>query len=101
MRAGMSHRAGFALAALFAAASLWGAAGALGSPAATPTAARAAAKPGACDQPCQDRRREHQRALRRQNAKQKRPNVIVIDTDDMNQSDISVMRKTLALLGSK
>lgn len=112
MRAGKSHRAGFALAALCAGLTAWGAAGALGSPAAAnPTAAHAAAKqgtskqgtskPGSCNQACEDRRRQHQQALRRQNAKQKRPNVVVIDTDDMNQSDISVMRKTLALLGSR
>jgi N-acetylglucosamine-6-sulfatase len=36
--------------------------------------------------------------LRRQNARQRRPNVIVIDTDDMNSTDLWVMRNTLALL---
>ena len=39
--------------------------------------------------------------LRRQNARQKRPNVIVIDTDDMNLSDMWVMRNTLSLLGGR
>jgi N-acetylglucosamine-6-sulfatase len=38
--------------------------------------------------------------LRRQNALQKRPNVVVIDTDDMNQSDMFVMRNTLSLLAA-
>jgi N-acetylglucosamine-6-sulfatase len=102
VRVGKSHRAGFALAALCAAASAWAAAGVLGSPAAAKQpAAHAAAKQGTCNQACQDRQREHGQALRRQNAKQKRPNVVVIDTDDMNVTDISVMRKTLALLGAK
>ena len=44
---------------------------------------------------------EKLKQLRQLNKRQKRPNVIVIDTDDMNQSDIWVMQKTLALLGSR
>jgi N-acetylglucosamine-6-sulfatase len=57
-----------------------------------------------CDRACQARQEQHRRhiqKLRRQNAHQKRPNVVVIDTDDMNQTDISVMRNTLALLGAQ
>ncbi len=38
--------------------------------------------------------------LRHRNAQQKRPNVVVIDTDDMNQSDMFVMRNTLSLLAA-
>jgi N-acetylglucosamine-6-sulfatase len=102
MRVGRAKRAGFALVAFCLGVLAWAAATALGSSApATPPVAQAAAKPGKCDQACQDRRRERQRALRRRNAKQKRPNVIVIDTDDQNVSDMFVMRKTLALLGGK
>src|SRR5262249_29533045 len=48
-----------------------------------------------------EQRREQLAKLRRQNRNQKRPNVIVIDTDDMNQSDIWIMRNTLALLGAR
>jgi N-acetylglucosamine-6-sulfatase len=105
MRVGSAHRAGFALAALCAAVSGWAASEALVSPAAvwagpsSPPLARGAAK---CDERCQaDRRREHQRELRRRNAKQKRPNVILIDTDDQNVADMFVMRNTLALLAAK
>jgi N-acetylglucosamine-6-sulfatase len=104
MRVGRGHRAGFTLAALCAAVSAWTAAGALGSPAATETGAaaplaRAAAK---CDERCQAaRRREQRRELRRRNAQQKRPNVILIDTDDQNVADMFVMRNTLSLLAAK
>ena len=42
---------------------------------------------------------ERLRELRRQNAKQKRPNVILISTDDQNQTDMFVMSITQALLG--
>jgi arylsulfatase A-like enzyme len=102
MRAGRAHRAGFVAAALCAAVSAWAAAGALDTAAgAKPGGAHAAAKPAQCDQACQDRRREKQRELRRRNARQKRPNVIVIDTDDQNVTDMFVMQKTLALLGAK
>jgi N-acetylglucosamine-6-sulfatase len=103
MRVGRAQRAGFALAALCAALSAWAAAGALGSPPAPEAGAaplaRAAAK---CDAQCQaDRRREQRRELRRRNARQKRPNVIVIATDDQNLTDMFVMRHTLALLGAR
>jgi arylsulfatase A-like enzyme len=41
------------------------------------------------------------RELRRRNPRQKRPNVIVIDTDDQNLTDMFVMRNTLSLLGAR
>ena len=63
--------------------------------------ARAAAP---CDAKCPaagDRRRARRADLRRKNALQKRPNVVVIDTDDQNVTDMFVMQKTLALLGGR
>jgi N-acetylglucosamine-6-sulfatase len=44
---------------------------------------------------------ERLRELRRQNRKQKRPNVILISTDDQNQTDMFVMSITQALLGGR
>ena len=44
---------------------------------------------------------ERLRELRRRNAKQKRPNVILISTDDQNQTDMFVMSITQALLGGR
>src|SRR5436190_23456036 len=100
MRAGNAHKAGFTLAALLVLVGA-GTTVALGSPSGgkvthTPLAAKAPK----CDQACQDRQRERQRALRRRNAQQKRPNVVVIDTDDENVTDMFVMQKTLNLLGA-
>ncbi len=85
----------------------WAGAAALGTPSVQParaTAAPLARKAAPCDAKCQaasDRRRQGKAALRRKNAKQKRPNVILIDTDDMNVTDLFVMRNTLALLGAR
>lgn len=90
---GRAQRAGLSLAALCAVAIAW--AVTVGAP-----TARAGAK---CDKACQAGREGHRQKLaqlRRKNAQQKRPNVIVIDTDDMNATDISVMRNTLSLLGA-
>ena len=70
---GRPQRAGLLLAAFGAALLLW---------AAPPPAAHASPK---CGKACQAHR-EKLAQLRRQNALQKRPNVIVIDTDDMNAS---------------
>ena len=107
MASGPPYRAGFSLAVVAAALIAWSLAGALGSSAARPAeastspAARAAAP---CEPNCQsagDRRREKRAQLRRRNAQQKRPNVVVIDTDDQNVTDMFVMRKTLALLGER
>jgi N-acetylglucosamine-6-sulfatase len=105
MGTGRSHKAGFSLAVAAAALLAWAAAGALGTPAARPAAA--AASPPArgaatCKAKCQaarDRRHADQARLRLRNAHQKRPNVVLINTDDMNVSDLIVMRKTLSLLG--
>ena len=52
-----------------------------------------------CDRACQAKRAKLT-LLQQRNATQKRPNVIVIDTDDMNVSDLSVMRNTLNLLAA-
>ena len=85
MLSGRTQRAGFSLAALCVAALAW----------ATPMA-HASAK---CSKACQGKR-DHLAQQRRQNAQQKRPNVIVIDTDDMNVTDMAVMRNTLSLLSA-
>src|SRR3954449_3521732 len=101
MRPGQSQRAGFSLAVFAAALLAWALSGALGAPssgsakAAPPSVAHPAA---GCDASCQgvrDRRKRTRADLRRRNAEQKRPNVIVIDTDDQNVTDMFVMRKTL------
>jgi N-acetylglucosamine-6-sulfatase len=60
----------------------------------------AAAAPGPDRAKLMDQKnRERLRELRRRNATQKRPNVILISTDDQNQTDMFVMSITLALLG--
>jgi N-acetylglucosamine-6-sulfatase len=105
MSSGRPDRAGFSLAVFAVGLFAWAAAVALGSPsersgAASPAAHAAAAK---CDPQCQARQqhKQHVEDLRRQNEQQKRPNVVVIDTDDQNATDMFVMQKTLALLGAK
>src|SRR4051795_5630632 len=85
MLSGRPQRAAFLLAALSAALLLW----------AAPMAAQAVK----CGKACQAHR-EKLAKLRQLNKQQKRPNVIVIDTDDMNASDMFVMQKTLNLLGA-
>jgi len=85
MPSGRTQRAWFSLAALCAAMLAW-----------TAAPAHSATK---CDKACQARH-ETIAQLRQKNALQKRPNVIVIDTDDMNVSDLFVMRNTLSLLGA-
>jgi N-acetylglucosamine-6-sulfatase len=84
---GRTFRASLSLAMLCAAVLAW---------AASAQSARASAK---CDKACQAHR-ENRAKLRQRNARQKRPNVIVIDTDDMNVSDMFVMRNTLSLLSA-
>ncbi len=84
---GRRHGAGFTLAALVAGALAWSA-----TAAPAPASAR-------CHKACQAHR-EKLAQLRRKNKHQKRPNVVVIDTDDMNQSDMFVMRSTLSLLAA-
>lgn len=91
MPLGRSHRAGLSLAALCAAILVW---------AASPSIAPASAK---CSKSCQGARHTHREKIanqRRKNKRQKRPNVIVIDTDDMNATDIAIMRSTLSLLSA-
>jgi N-acetylglucosamine-6-sulfatase len=46
-------------------------------------------------------RRERLKRLRELNAQQKRPNVIVIETDDQNVTDMFVMQQTLNLLAAR
>jgi arylsulfatase A-like enzyme len=107
MSSGRQHRAGFSLAVVSAGLLAWAAAAALGTPSAEPaqaTAAPVARTAAACGAKCQaarDRRQESRAQLRRRNAQQKRPNVVLIDTDDMNVADMFVMRHTLALLGAR
>ena len=63
----------------------------------------AAAAPQADAAKCNAACRSHHEKLaklRQQNKLQKRPNVVVIDTDDMNASDMFVMRNTLGLLAA-
>jgi N-acetylglucosamine-6-sulfatase len=106
MGSGRSHRVGFSLAVAAAALLAWAAAGALGAP--SPRTAPATASPPArsaatCPAKCQaagDRRHANRERLRIRNSHQKRPNVVLINTDDMNVTDLVVMRKTLALLGA-
>ncbi|MGH2955647.1 MAG: sulfatase family protein [Solirubrobacterales bacterium] len=59
-------------------------------------------RPGQAGERCRqarERERRHRKARRRANRKQKRPNVIVITTDDQNQSDMVAMGVTLDQLG--
>ena len=102
-----AHRTGFALSAAAVGLLAWAIAGALGAPSIGPAGATASPvghHAAACDAQCQaanERRGQKRAVLRRRNARQKRPNVIVIDTDDMNVADMVVMSKTLALLGGR
>jgi N-acetylglucosamine-6-sulfatase len=106
MRLGRPQRAAFSLAVLAATILACTASGAFGAPSALSSGAAAAPEAGkaaACGEKCkaaENQRRQKQAAQRRKNAKQKRPNVILIDTDDMNVTDMFVMRHTLALLGA-
>jgi N-acetylglucosamine-6-sulfatase len=84
---GSAQRAGLWLTALCAAALAWAVASA--------APAQASAR---CDQACHAAKKQKLALLRAKNAQQKRPNVVVIDTDDMNVTDLSVMRNTLRLL---
>ena len=106
MGTGRSHRLGFSLAVAAAVLLGWAAASALGAPSsrtAPATASPPAHSAATCGAECQaarDRRHANRERLRIRNAHQKRPNVVLINTDDMNVSDLFVMRKTLALLGA-
>ncbi|HEY6637743.1 MAG TPA: sulfatase [Solirubrobacterales bacterium] len=106
MGSGRSHKLGFSLAVAAAALLAGAATGALGPPSARTASATASPLAGSastCAAKCQaarDRRHANRERLRIRNAQQKRPNVVLINTDDMNESDLFVMRKTLALLGA-
>ena len=105
MMPGRQHRSAFSLAVIAASLVAWAAAAALGTPSSGNAAATAprAQQPASCNAKCQaanNGQREKRRALRRKNARQKRPNVILINTDDMNVTDLFVMRHTLSLLGA-
>jgi arylsulfatase A-like enzyme len=102
MSSGRPHRAGFTLAAIAAVGLAWALAGLQGPTAQPAQAAPAAQTAAACDAKCQAaKRQEKQAALRRKNRQQKRPNVVLINTDDMNVTDMFVMRHTLSLLGAR
>ena len=106
MTSGRSHRLAFSLAVTAAAVLAWALEAGLetsASPALASAATNARTAAG-CDTKCQaasDQRRQKRANLRRKNARQKRPNVVLINTDDMNVSDMFVMRHTLALLGAR
>jgi N-acetylglucosamine-6-sulfatase len=104
MGSGRSHRLGFSLAVAAAALLAWAIAAALEPPSAQLAQASPAAHPAvACATKCQaarDRRHQDRAKLRRRNAQQKRPNVVLINTDDMNVTDMFVMRHTLSLIGA-
>jgi N-acetylglucosamine-6-sulfatase len=102
MGSGRPHRAGFTLAAIAAVGVAWALAGLQGPTAQPAQAAPTAQTAAACDAKCQAaRRQDKQAALRRKNKQQKRPNVVLINTDDMNVTDMFVMRHTLSLLGAR
>jgi N-acetylglucosamine-6-sulfatase len=110
MRSGRTTRAGFAIAVLCAAAAAWAAAPATGSPTGgqteaggAPLARTAKQCQGTGKTQCQadNQRRQRIEQLRRLNAQQKRPNVIVIETDDQNVTDMFVMQNTLNLLAAR
>src|SRR5215207_4108421 len=65
-----------------------------GEQAAAASRCQPGAKQGSCPSKG-ERRRERQRKIRRANARQKRPNVIVIETDDQNLSDMSALPTVL------
>jgi N-acetylglucosamine-6-sulfatase len=63
------------------------------------TAKKCTGSPERCRAASQHRK-QRLAQLRRQNAHQKRPNVIVIETDDQNQSDMQYLPTTQAVLGA-
>jgi hypothetical protein len=106
MTSGRSHRLAFSLAVTAAAVLAWALAAGLetsASPAMASAATNARAAAGAmrCRRPARTDSGDKRADLRRKNARQKRPNVVLINTDDMNVSDMFVMRHTLALLGAR
>ncbi len=100
MGTGRPHRAWLSIAVLGTALAV-SAAAAPRSTAATYTAAESAATGPKQAKSKGQAKRERLRKLRRLNATQKRPNVILVSTDDQNQTDMFVMSITLALLGGR
>jgi N-acetylglucosamine-6-sulfatase len=95
-----SKRTGLAFAICAIVVAVWATGSPFGTAPGGPAAASAA--PKKCDKACrQQRKRERLERLRALNKKQKRPNVILIDTDDQNVEDMAVMSRTLNLLGSR
>jgi N-acetylglucosamine-6-sulfatase len=108
MSSSRPQAAGFSIAVLCAAVAAWAAIAVIGSPAhgrqpaaASPLAHSAKRCKGEKAEECAAARRERQKRLRELNRRQKRPNVILIDTDDQNVSDMVAMQNTLNLLGSR
>ena len=87
MSLGRSHRGALSIAVLCTAIAVCATAAPVQSAEAGPAKAK------------QQRKKERLRELRRRNIKQKRPNVVVIATDDQNVDDMFVMPLTLELLG--
>jgi N-acetylglucosamine-6-sulfatase len=106
MRASRPHRVGVVILAACLAAGISAGAATIGASAGTPdvppvahAAAACAGSQASCQAAAQQRKQRLAR-LRRQNAHQKRPNVIVIETDDQNQSDMQYLPATQAILGA-
>jgi arylsulfatase A-like enzyme len=94
--------AGFSTAVIAAALLAWALVGPSHSASAAPVAK--AAKCEGMDKASCQAKNERQRRLRHLkfvNAQQKRPNVIVVETDDQNFTDMFVMSQTLGLLGAR
>jgi N-acetylglucosamine-6-sulfatase len=92
--------AGFSLAAILVALTAWALLVATDTASTAPVARKAKCQ-DADKAACQARNERRLRHLKFVNARQKRPNVIVIETDDQNYSDMFVMAQTLRLLGSR
>jgi N-acetylglucosamine-6-sulfatase len=106
MRDSRPHRAGvltaaacLAVAVSAAVATMGASAGTRGAAAVAHAAKKCAGSPASCEAAAQQRKQRLAR-LRRQNAHQKRPNVIVIETDDQNQSDMQYLPATQAILAA-
>ena len=97
-----AQAAGFSIAVVVTALLAWALLGASRSASASPVA-QAAVCQGPEKVSCQakNERERRLRHLKFVNSQQKRPNVIVIETDDQNVTDMFVMSQTLSLLGAR